>query len=222
MSVGFLLWASFTATAEHTHADSDRLANACPGIAAWKAGRSEAKAPTAAPGSVTNQTLRASLLAMAKNDQIAREIWSLSTQDPSAAKRVQAIDAVHLKALRHIVAANGVPTINVVGGDGLSAFWLLIQHADRDVLLQETILKTIERANFGIPLDEIALLTDRVRVNQGHPQVYGTQFQQIGDEFVPLAIEDPENLSARRETMGLMPMVDYECVLRAIYSPKDQ
>jgi hypothetical protein len=203
-------------------ADGDRIANACPGIAAWRAGRPEAKATTAAPRAIANQTLSASLLAMAKNDQIARRIWSLSTQDPSAVKRLQAIDAVHLKALRHIVAANGVPTSDAVGGDGLSVFWLLIQHADCDVPLQETILKAFERANTGIPLDKIALLTDRVRVNQGRPQVYGTQFQQIDGKFVPLAIEDPENLSARRETMGLMPMVDYQCGLRAIYSPKDQ
>jgi len=219
ISVCVLFCSMGAAGTRDVHADSDPLTTACPGVAVWKASKPEPQTTSPSPSHVTNPALQASLLSMAKEDQDARKSWAAGPPNPGsgASKSIRRIDAVHLRALRHIVAANGVPTINQVGGDGMSAFWLLVQHADRDLHLQETVLRSLRSANSGVPLDEIALLTDRVRVNDGRAQLYGTQFKQIGDKFVPLRVEDQEHLSARREKMGLMPMQDYECVLRLSY-----
>ena len=56
---------------------------------------------------------------------------------------------------------------------------------------------------------------DRVRVNAGQPQLYGTQFTAIGGEFGPGSIEDPQRLDERRAQAGLEPFADYESRMRA-------
>ena len=43
----------------------------------------------------------------------------------------------------------------------------------------------------------------------GKPQRFGTQFHTVDGEFVPLPIEDPDNLDARRQSVGLPPMAEY-------------
>lgn len=50
----------------------------------------------------------------------------------------------------------------------------------------------------------IAYLTDRVRVNRGQPQIYGTQFTIYDNgEYGPRTIEDVENVDERRREMGI-------------------
>lgn len=56
----------------------------------------------------------------------------------------------------------------------------------------------------------VAYLTDRVCVNRGRNQIYGTQFGGRGDSFAPRPIEDPEHLDKRRASVGLEPFADYE------------
>ena len=58
----------------------------------------------------------------------------------------------------------------------------------------------------------IAYLTDRIRVNQGQSQLYGTQFYrnpQTG-QLEARPIETPEELDSRRAEMGLELFSDYE------------
>ena len=62
----------------------------------------------------------------------------------------------------------------------------------------------------------LAYLEDRVRVNAGQPQLYGTQFTVTGGTFGPHPIEDPGRLDERRAQAGLAPFTDYEARMRAI------
>jgi hypothetical protein len=53
-------------------------------------------------------------------------------------------------------------------------------------------------------------LTERVRVNEGREQLYGTQFAGFKDEAgEPWPIEDPRALDQRREAAGLEPFSGY-------------
>lgn len=48
------------------------------------------------------------------------------------------------------------------------------------------------------------MLEDRIRMYEGKPQLYGTQFQPGEDgEFIPYTIEDPEGVDERRRKAGL-------------------
>ena len=61
---------------------------------------------------------------------------------------------------------------------------------------------------------EVPLARDRVRVNAGQPQLYGTQFTVTDGELGPSLIEDRERLDERRAEAGLEPFADYEARMR--------
>jgi hypothetical protein len=65
------------------------------------------------------------------------------------------------------------------------------------------------------PAAHLAYLEDRVRVNAGQPQLYGTQFTLTGGTLGPCPIEDPGRLDQRRAQAGLEPFADYEARMRA-------
>ncbi len=64
---------------------------------------------------------------------------------------------------------------------------------------------------------EFALLTDRVLVNAGKPQRYGSQLAAIGGSWQPKAMEAPEQVDQRRASIGQMPLADYLCVAAQMF-----
>jgi Family of unknown function (DUF6624) len=110
----------------------------------------------------------------------------------------------------------GWPGRSLVGEDGALAAWLIAQHADRDREQQRAFLDLLRDA---VSQDEaspahLAYLEDRVRVGQGQPQLYGTQFTVTDGELEPHPIEDPERLDERRSAVGLGPFAEYEALMR--------
>lgn len=114
--------------------------------------------------------------------------------------------------IREIVAERGWPGRSLVGDDGASAAWLLVQHADDDPSFQERTLELMRAAVEAGEADarDLAYLVDRVRVAHGKPQLYGTQFGRSG----PQPIEDEEHLDERRAAVGLEPFADYAARFR--------
>lgn len=124
-------------------------------------------------------------------------------------------DAQHRERLRAIIDRHGWPGKSLVGERAASAAWLLVQHADIDVPLQRRCLALMEAAPTGeVSLQNIAYLTDRVRINEGREQVYGSQ---LGDNFKPQPIEDEANVDARRAKVGLPPLAEYVETTKAEY-----
>lgn len=144
----------------------------------------------------------------------------LADEGAAALERMRKTDAANLSRLKTIVKIHGVPSAGTIGTQGMQAFWVLVQHADGDPSLQEQVLAALSVDSRGLPLNEIALLTDRVQVNRGKPQIYGTQFHRESGTFVPDTIEDASALAERRKRMDLMPLADYECVLRVSYGER--
>ena len=122
------------------------------------------------------------------------------------------VDATHLARMKQIIDQVGWPGRDIVGTDGAHAAWLLVQHADRDVTFQQRCLTLMREAvAHGNASDtDLAYLIDRVAVNLGQPQTYGTQFRINADGLVPATpINDPDNLDQRRRGVGLGPYEDY-------------
>jgi hypothetical protein len=113
--------------------------------------------------------------------------------------------------LARIVDRHGWPGVTLVGEDGANAAWLLAQHADHDVEFQAHCLDLLEAAvqRGDAPASQVAYLTDRVRVNRGEAQFYGTQFHGVGADHRPRPIENPDSLDERRAAMGLGPFAEY-------------
>jgi hypothetical protein len=110
--------------------------------------------------------------------------------------------------MRKIIGQHGWPGKAVVGPAGEQAAWLLIQHADHDQTFQRDCLSLLEKTSKEDPSVSsfFAYLTDRVRVHQGLPQIYGTQFR--GD-LLPFTIEDEGRVDERRKQAGLQPLAQY-------------
>lgn len=108
-----------------------------------------------------------------------------------------------------IIAAVGWPGRTLVGDDGCRAAGFIVQHAILDPEFQARCLPLLEGAvATGEAFPPIlAFLTDRVLLEQGRPQRYGTQFVGGPDGcLIPRTIEEPETVDDRRRAMGLEPL----------------
>jgi len=167
--------------------------------------------------SARDPALARELLTMVDADQRAREGFSLQ-MDPEKVAAIQAIDAKHTARMKAIVAQHGWPGRSLVGDEAAHAAWLLVQHAE--VSFMAHCLPLMERAVSAgeASATDYAYLLDRVRMNQGKPQVYGTQFISGADgKLVLHPIEDPEHVDDRRREVGLPSMAEYEKKIREIY-----
>lgn len=91
---------------------------------------------------------------------------------------IYSVDGIHQQRIKQIIKEYGYPTKEKIGVDILKKFWLIVQHQDMDVFLQRECLK-----NCDFDIEEKSHLTDRVLINEGKKQMYGTQFSQdISDE----------------------------------------
>ena len=161
--------------------------------------------------SVMNNELRLELLQMAKEDQeVRRELTPVNFANLT--EKIVEIDSKNTSRMREIVQEYGWPGKNLVGEDGTSAAWLLVQHADRDRKFQKQCLELMkETAKKGeVPLQNVAYLTDRLLIAEGKRQVYGTQFEIRNGKPVLFPIEDEVNVDKRRKEVGLPSLKEYK------------
>lgn len=188
----------------------------------------------AKPGTVKEPALRQELLKRMGEDQNARSRLTKVTagkdttapatrkQSASTAQEMWEVDAHNRAWMKEIVDHYGWPGRSLVGKDGSEAAWLLVQHADPDRAFQKRCLVLLAGAvkkKDASPQD-LAYLTDRVRVGDKAKQVYGTQFRQVNGKWEPLPIEDEANVDKRRKEVGLPPMAEYRKMMEAAYQPQ--
>ena len=123
-------------------------------------------------------------------------------------------DTAVLGRLRALAATRGStwPTRSVVGAAGVRAVWMLVQ---RDTALQRTALhRMMESGPDEALAADVAVLEDRVRLQSGRKQVYGSQLRPVNGRLVPAPIEDSAHVDMRRDAAGLPPLRSALCVLR--------
>lgn len=152
------------------------------------------------------------MLAMAKRDQDIRVKGDLNKAEIMLA--MSRIDLANQKQLVKILDVIKTPSVKNIGQDGALAVWLIAQHASYDLALMKRVLRLIRSATKsnrkngyyrGIPY-----LLDRIRIFEGQPQLYGTQFF-MGTNGRPnlYSVQDQKNLDKRRAAYGLEPFKDY-------------
>lgn len=176
------------------------------------------------------------LVKMAEEDQQVRKELvqhlekSRTVDAPSLLReRLHDVDSRNLARMKEIVAEHGWPTVNLVGTQACNSAWLLVQHGDSDRSFQRHVLELITPLvrTGEVPPDRFAMLTDRVLVAEGKPQLYGTQYNAVSLDgvihFGPRTpISDPTNLSRRRAEMGLPLHSEYVSQLRLMIGvPED-
>ena len=133
--------------------------------------------------------------------------------------RAMSVDSANTRWLNIVVAQRGWPGRTLVGADGANAAFLLAQHADRDTAFQAQMLPLVTSAYDAGEVEgqAVALLTDRVAVARGRPQVYGSQASVVAGRVVLKPIADSAGVDARRARLGLPPLGVYVRLLDSLY-----
>ena len=154
---------------------------------------------------------------------IVRQIHSMVTADRKEMKKAEQggawnkwldIAKENAEKLKIIIKEHGWPTISKFGKQASRGTWFITQHADHDLSFQKQALRLMEEAaakkSTAILKPNLAFLRDRVLVNQGKKQLYGTQFYlNKSGKFVPRPIQDLKNVDERRTKFGLPALQDY-------------
>jgi hypothetical protein len=110
------------------------------------------------------------------------------------------------------------PGWSLVGRDGSEAAWLIAQWAIDDMGLQRRCLEMLELAvacNDADPV-HLAYLADRVRMNDGRDQLYGSQFVlDAHGDLEPWPVDDIDAVDARRARLGLPPLAVHAAAMSA-------
>lgn len=120
-------------------------------------------------------------------------------------------DSVNLVKVKAILDKYGWLGPDVVGNSGAVTLFLVIQHADQQT--QEKYLPAMRNAvkNGKANPANLALLEDRVALEEGKKQIYGSQIgrDEKTGKFYIRPIEDEINVDKRRAAVGLPPLKDY-------------
>jgi hypothetical protein len=139
-----------------------------------------------------------------ENDTISKEF---------VLRKIQQTDSLNYQNIRRIFYEIGYPNIRKVGEISSHNFWTLVQHADKYPFFQDSVLTImkVELREGNVQHNDYAYLVDRVKVNLGQKQIYGTQMtiNVSQDSYEPLPVVEPENLDDRRREMNLPPMKYY-------------
>lgn len=153
---------------------------------------------------VADQGARRVYLATRTDDETGSEYW---TRRLAAAETAEA-DSTSTKYMKAILDEYDWLDRNRFGDRVSMGAWLMMQHADDHVELQKLALSRMEAylENGGVDKGNYAYLWDRVAVNTGEKQRYGTQptWECTSEGKLTLQpLEDPDNVNARRAEMNL-------------------
>lgn len=126
-------------------------------------------------------------------------------------KIIEEKDSLNLLQVKKILDERGWLGRDIVGAQGNTTLFLVIQHADLPT--QEKYLPLMQEAakKGNANPANLALLEDRVALRQGKRQIYGSQVSRdeaSGQSYV-LPLDDPDHVDERRASVGLGKLQDY-------------
>jgi len=104
-----------------------------------------------------------------------------------------------------IIEKCGMPTLNEVTQKHMTAIWVGLQHTNEKY--RKKYFPMVEKAveNGDLSKEQYALMKDRILMEEGKPQIYGSQIKD--DKLYKL--ENPETVNERRKEMGMGTIEDY-------------
>lgn len=120
-------------------------------------------------------------------------------------------DSINLIKVEKILNEYGWLGSDIVGEEGNSTLFLVIQHSNTQTQLKYLPMFREAVKNGKAKASDLALMEDRVLLAQGQKQIYGSQ---IGidiktNEYSLSPMIDPDNVDKRRAEVGLMPLSEY-------------
>lgn len=129
------------------------------------------------------------------------------------------IDKENIVKIKKIFDEVGFPDVQMVGRDGVSTAFLLVQHATDDPVFQRRALELAKPLveSRQMSKQQYAALTDRVLLAEGKQQYYGTQVEIVAGKAVAKSLSDPDEVDSRRASMAMGPLADYLKLLQERY-----
>ncbi|MDQ3929805.1 MAG: hypothetical protein M3328_11770 [Chloroflexota bacterium] len=160
-----------------------------------------------------NEQLRAELLEMERADRAKRAelVERGELHKFGYHPEMEEVHRRHNARMHDIISAHGWPGKSLVGEDGCRAAGFIVQHAILDPELQRLCVGLLTEAVASGEAEGfmLALLTDRVLIEEGQLQIYGTQYTGAsGGGVEPLPIAGLETVDDRRRAVGLPPLAD--------------
>lgn len=122
----------------------------------------------------------------------------LEWTDPQIQKWIpiaQQQDSINLAETRAILDQHGWLGIDKIGKKANESLFLIIQHADSNVIHQYFPLLVQSYELGQTPAKYYALMLDRLLTDRGQKQVFGTQFKKENGKFVTFPLLDEKGLS---------------------------
>ncbi|QQQ00564.1 hypothetical protein [Lysobacter enzymogenes] len=136
-----------------------------------------------------------------------------------AAPRVSPAQArAAAQQLREILQRRPMPGVDQIGADGVDALWQAIYRDREDRASQlrwaEAFLETQRRAPgaSGYLIREAMEKVDRLRLDEGRPQRYGTQFELVDGKIALRPIESAQAAESYRSESERMPLALETCL----------
>ena len=119
--------------------------------------------------------------------------------------RMAAVHDANAARLREIIREHSWPTTSLVGHDGANAAHRIAQHSINHPDLMRQCRNLIKAAcdRGEVPRAQFAYIDDRIRVYEGLPQLYGTQWRDSVEGLEPYPVDDWKLVNERRQELGL-------------------
>ena len=127
------------------------------------------------------------------------------------ALKLDETDSTNLAAVSQILDTYGWPS--GLSDEANKAIFLVIDHSDLRTMNKYIGLfrEAVEKGYLS--MNDLVTMEDRMLMNAGKPQKYGTQAYSLVEDGKAVIyiwpVEDPDKLDALRKSVGLMPIEDY-------------
>ena len=120
-------------------------------------------------------------------------------------------DSLNLIEVSHIFDTRGWLGPDVIGPQGSTTLFLVIQHSDSATQARYLPMMREAVAAKKASGSQLALLEDRLLLAQGKKQIYGSQISSMPETGIHYVrpLEDPDGVDSRRATVGLGPIAAY-------------
>jgi hypothetical protein len=160
---------------------------------------------------VVNEQLRKELVGMRDEDRrVRQELLDSGQLGGPYVPRMEEVHQRNAARLRELIEQHGWPAEDIAGKDGAEAAWFIAQHAVGEPQFQRQALRLllICAVEGRAPRWHAAYLEDRIAMQGGRPQRFGTQW--INDSrdgrFRPWLLAEPNRINQLRAEVGLDPL----------------
>ena len=166
----------------------------------------------------TTHTLDSILCDIGRKDQEVRAEWAKVatgnvTQEEAIeyALKMEETDSANLASVSHILDTYGWPS--GLSDEANNAIFLVIDHSDLKTMNKYIGLFRDAVEKGYLQMNDLVTMEDRMLMNEGKPQKYGTQAYSLVEDGKTVTyiwpVEDPDKLDALRKSVGLMPIESY-------------